>query len=219
MKESGESRKSPGDPETDPEVVAARAGPRSRIRALPPFQTPPVGAPHHLSDATLVPATVRPLPEVAHHVEEAGVPRTCSTSPTSAASTVLRLGRSDGPRRELPLDRHELLVRQQWITDPARATRARRGPACSGHLVGQGADQEIDSPAGRRARSTTLPKVCFGWRSGRAEHRCPALHIRSDARPCHRGAAVGTRLPVGWLRPEAHRHVAGIPVHSSGVSR
>lgn len=30
----------------------------------------------------------------------------------------LRLGRSDGPRCELPLDRHELLARQQWITDP-----------------------------------------------------------------------------------------------------
>lgn len=30
----------------------------------------------------------------------------------------LRLGRSDGPPCELPLDRHELLARQRWITDP-----------------------------------------------------------------------------------------------------
>ena len=54
----------------------------------------------------------------------------------------LKLGRSDAPPCELPLDRDELLVRQRWITDPlalrelGAALRARDGAVDDGPAGG-----------------------------------------------------------------------------------
>ena len=121
-------RENPGDPEADHAAADVGTGQTSRIRDDPPVLAPPPSPANHLS-ATIpvtdqglaVPAIIRPLPEIARHVEDAGVGRRVGAD--HAGPALLREAKSVRDGRVSPGDRR---------VEHRRSGRGPRPPCCVG---------------------------------------------------------------------------------------
>ena len=160
-----DSRKSPGDPETHPGTVVLGAGPRSRIRVQVRVRAPKAGATQHLSTAVPVPAVVRPLPQIAYHVEEAGIAR--RVAPDRAGSWLVPDAEEASHRAaggtSVPFSAGRQVVLLLGLQRQPSQVRLRLVPAHARHGM----------PLGRR--STRVPP----WAPPRAPAR-PATRLVTD---------------------------------------